>query len=1262
MKTRENETRLRLRNGRRWLVLAVSMVWLGPCVGVAQAPNIAGYLPVKTVYATGETIRFYGADIYDDPGAMHPNTTCDSMVLQNTTTLITYPFSPYNSVTLVGDPNYTGISAASDTVYWVISPVLPCGDYLVRFNDDEDCDDPVNYGTGVTISIKDSAIVSYSSATYCMNGSNPPAPTITGDAGTFTDLTGNFIVQNASTGQLMLHSGTAGLNTIRFVTDGMPTTCRDSVDINIQVDTLRVQNLSYGGTQFCQGSPTIFVQAPFDALGGSFSCFPSTPALNTTTGDFNPATLAGSYAITYTPAPGSCENAYTVTIQVDSLIAASFDYDSVYCVGGNYNQPDTIIYLPPGGYFQESGGSGNLVFADSLTGELDLDLTPAGNYHVEYVVSGGCIAITQDSFEVRTAANANFNIQTSFCSNQDSITATGFIPGGTFICSGGQIQFHDPLQGIINVPGSLLGGPYTIFYYVNDPICPDTVQRHVTISTAPTATIAYPGTPYCQKEVDPVPQFMGGTSGGTFTLSPPGTIGASTGVIDLSATNPGTYTVNYSVSNGGCTNAFPVDTVEVLAMPPTHFNLVATHLCQNSGNYLIDTIAPAGASFSNFTMTNAQYVPFPGAISGNNSVNTNALPPGGPFRIHRFVDDGICKDSFVDYVSIWRSENPNFIYAPAEYCQTDRDPVPLILGDGGGLFTVVGATNLSLNDTTGLIDLSTSGSGLHTVQYTTGGPCPQQATFSVLITSATSPDFGYPLNSYCENYADTIFANLLPPQPAVYHIFVLDTGLKLLDSITGAIDILASDTGTYNVYIHLDSTAGNCVTDNQVLIEILAYDSSSINFTDPVCQTDSFLEIYYDSTKAGTFFAASGLVWEDRDSGIVAVYATPPGTYQIRFVVQGVCQEEFAKTLTVETPTYPDFHFQDYRKEFCKSDGSTQAFADNPGGTYSWVPVPQSTNVLVMDPLTGVVNLSASTSGNYDVTYQTSSACPGDTTKRIIIYPNPANALITLEPADSVCVGDPITITGSGSAFFNIRINGVDTSSSNTVTLTTATTGRDTVEILFITQQLCRDSLDTVITVLPRPVVIPDVPDPTISSGTDIEFYVGTNVDQTSFTWVVQGVGQVSFSQDQDSIPPIAGNAQGNITVTPSLNQNGFEGYDPAQAIFSIVPLAYGCYGDTEYVTIRINPEDKPIFIPEVFTPNGDDQNDRWLIQWNDRIRPQDFTIIVYNRSGGQVHSMNPIDDRWDGGSLPDGVYWWNLMHASDPSQNRKGAVTIRRR
>ena len=78
-----------------------------------------------------------------------------------------------------------------------------------------------------------------------------------------------------------------------------------------------------------------------------------------------------------------------------------------------------------------------------------------------------------------------------------------------------------------------------------------------------------------------------------------------------------------------------------------------------------------------------------------------------------------------------------------------------------------------------------------------------------------------------------------------------------------------------------------------------------------------------------------------------------------------------------------------------------------------------------------------------------------------------------------------------------------------------------------------------------------------------------------------------------------------------------------------------GCVKD---YTITLN-VDTNIFVPNVFTPNGDGVNDVFYI----RNLPDDANLIITNRWGKEVFSSGNYQNDWTGGEIVDGVYFYRL-------------------
>jgi gliding motility-associated-like protein len=78
--------------------------------------------------------------------------------------------------------------------------------------------------------------------------------------------------------------------------------------------------------------------------------------------------------------------------------------------------------------------------------------------------------------------------------------------------------------------------------------------------------------------------------------------------------------------------------------------------------------------------------------------------------------------------------------------------------------------------------------------------------------------------------------------------------------------------------------------------------------------------------------------------------------------------------------------------------------------------------------------------------------------------------------------------------------------------------------------------------------------------------------------------------------------------------------------------------------------------LPNIFTPNGDGQNDTWRIITE---LPDYFNLVVYNRWGRKVYESIEVGSYWDGShyksgeDCSDGVYYYILQVRDFEGANR---------
>ena len=85
-----------------------------------------------------------------------------------------------------------------------------------------------------------------------------------------------------------------------------------------------------------------------------------------------------------------------------------------------------------------------------------------------------------------------------------------------------------------------------------------------------------------------------------------------------------------------------------------------------------------------------------------------------------------------------------------------------------------------------------------------------------------------------------------------------------------------------------------------------------------------------------------------------------------------------------------------------------------------------------------------------------------------------------------------------------------------------------------------------------------------------------------------------------------------------------------------------GCFA-SDSISVTINPKTS-IMVPNVFTPDGNGQNDEFKISG---LNIQKYHIVIYNRWGIQLFESNSISNSWDGmgskGIMEEGVYFWTI-------------------
>jgi gliding motility-associated-like protein len=180
-------------------------------------------------------------------------------------------------------------------------------------------------------------------------------------------------------------------------------------------------------------------------------------------------------------------------------------------------------------------------------------------------------------------------------------------------------------------------------------------------------------------------------------------------------------------------------------------------------------------------------------------------------------------------------------------------------------------------------------------------------------------------------------------------------------------------------------------------------------------------------------------------------------------------------------------------------------------------------------------------------------------------------------------------------------------------------------------------------------------PVPSVTVRTDTSVYDGAVVP--SFNPVTTPAASVSWTNSNPAIG-LAASGTGNIPSFTAVNL----GSTPITAIITITPFINGCVGTVQRYTITVLPLDKDVFVPNVFSPNGDGKNDLLYVYGNYITK---VDMHIFNQWGQQIAVISNKTQGWDGrhkGSpQPVGVYVYVLKAELTGGRivNLKGSITL---
>lgn len=1189
--------------------------------------------------------------------------------------------------TFVSTPSGIIVNAATGE----IDPNLatPPYNYFIQFIADEAYSCTPSHSVNLYVAPIADAGFTYPDSILCSNDTLR-TPTIDFSGGVFNAVGLSPTFLNATTGEIPTNAP-IGLYMI-YYTQGAGTQCEKQDSFQMRIGETPTVSFSYNTACFGSGVDPVPILGGGFTFGGTFSDVSTLLTIDDVNGiiDIDSVPTSAPYTIEYTIDTNSCFASHSTVITIDPPGNSNILYNlPEYCVDSNATADPSLGTL--GGTFSFIPAiPGDTIVFDSL-GRIDLTpgVTDTGTFSIIYRVDPPTVTCPNSDTTVISIVEApdpSFSYASSvYCQlDPDPLPGSVSAAGGFFDELTNNVQI-DSSNGSIDLSASIAGGPYVVQYTVTAGTCIETGFFNITVVDSFDAGFFYSqGTSICRTNTNPVPTVTG-DGGGVFSGNSTNiSVNDSTGMIYLDSSVAGPHMVYYSVGIGACAglDSFPI----IIEEPPTvdieYPNNIA---CTDSGNPLPTVVTgPTGGTFSE----PLGYVNFNGS---NGRINVNTSTVGGPYIIY-YETPGTCTSIALDTVTIMVPAPAGFMFTDTAYCPSDNDPVPVVTGLGGGTWSASDSISWVIPGGVdiGRVDLSQSADdSTHFIYYTSPGPCPSLDSATIKILPGGVAGFRYPGSNYCTSDTVNPFPQLDDPGSGGTFT-ALDPGIVVVDS-TGEVKIDSTIPGVFTIRYTVGGGSFGCEDVAFASIEIGLADTSAITY-----DTLSMLPPHFCENAVDPFpelIGAPGGIYQSADTNNPVIFVND-ATGQVDVSVTGASPDPFTVTYRIgnncagldataqfyiDPVDTADFYYEnvfgDTVTSFCNSEMNPLAvISSSSGGVF--VKAADSVNV-DLDSLTGMINLLGSQTGTYNIfhrTLDTLTGCRDTAQVQIDINPDPAVSLRTNLKDSVICDGSVVKLTALGGNprvdcyNFEIKFSGDSTwtpyqlncgeLTGNILDTTGIPLGLNELRITLENSFGCTTAESLFVQVNPIPQGQLLRLDSVISGREQVLAIVESGSDNTKFAWNLKGIGDVrpEFESGFTGILQAGDTAEIRTTRVVTTNDR-----NPSEIRVSVYPTSGGCVGEVVTDTLRIIPNGQDFFIPEVITPNGNGQNDYWVIQWNQKIHPSEYYIQVFNRMGGMVYELERLDNFWYGGGLPDGIYWWILRKRSDNEAVQKGGLKILR-
>ena len=631
------------------------------------------------------------------------------------------------------------------------------------------------------------------------------------------------------------------------------------------------------------------------------------------------------------------------------------------------------------------------------------------------------------------------------------------------------------------------------------------------------------------------------------------------------------YTI--TPTSNGCFGPDITSTITVVTSPTATISYSGSPYCSGTSSA---TVTLTGATGGTFSATAGLIInPITGAV--------DLSSPAGSYTVtYTVAAGGGCSAVLVTTpITINVSSVPvtGFSYT-TPICKNGTNPVVLPISGftAGGFYT--STIGLSLNSSTGAVDLALSTPGSYIVTYTvpatTCGPVGTSTT-NIVITALPTAAITYSGTPFCTSSTTGQAVTLTGTAAYVGGTYSSTTGLTV-DATTGVITPSTSTAGNYVVTYTAPASAGCASVPTTTNVLITAIPTATITYAGtPFCTTLTAGQAVTLTGTAGytggTYSGTAGLTI-NATTGAITPSTSTPGNHTITYTIPAAagCAPVIATTTVIVNPI-PIATATPSSVTICSIDNINIALTSNAiGTTYAWTSA--STNVTGASSATGnsitdALTTTGITPGTVVYTITPSgSGCTGlPIIATVTVNPLPT---ATISGVATICNGSSTNISFSGTpnATVTYSVNGginqttiLDTlgvGSVSTGNLTTTTTYQlVSVQSSGIPSCSQTQSGSVVVTVIPVPLVNTVVSSPTICSGQPTGISLSSNVTTATFNWTITQSGISGASAGSGTT------ISQNLTATTST---------PGFVTYYITANEGSCQGPVTPITITVNP------------------------------------------------------------------------------------------